>query len=435
MSTDIPGIPEPRTARTAPTWEVELLISGVAVFAMLQLPGWLDDRLLALTPRLDWNWQQVVLLTYLYLKSAAVVLAITFALHLGLRATWIALVGMDSVYPGGVRADKLRMGPVQRETETDLAQGSDKVIERADNRASVVFAIGVMVATMIAGIMLAVVLACLVTFIVSKLSGIHADLYLWAMWLVCGLLAPLLIAGLVDHFLGARLTRGGFWHRVLLGVFGAYRRLGLGRSSNWIYSLLASHGGERKALAIQMVLMLAVLSGVGLSVAAMRTPERLGNYAGFPSQRGENRILRAHYDDQRDPAHDDALPYIPSAVADGSYLALTVPYQPSRDEPAMRRTCAHAAAIVDRRQRADARLACLQALHAVTLDGEPVAGLQYEIASDPRAARPALLAMIDIRALPPGRHELHVARPPRADRDKDDKDDPDPGYHRIVFWR
>ena len=44
------------------------------------------------------------------------VLAVTFALHLLLRAQWIALVGMDSVYPQGVRLDKLRMGPIQRGT-------------------------------------------------------------------------------------------------------------------------------------------------------------------------------------------------------------------------------------------------------------------------------------------------------------------------------
>ena len=46
MSDDPHALPR----RTTPTWEVELLISGVAVFAMLQLPGWLDDRLFALLP-------------------------------------------------------------------------------------------------------------------------------------------------------------------------------------------------------------------------------------------------------------------------------------------------------------------------------------------------------------------------------------------------
>lgn len=80
-------------APTARTWEVELLISGVAVFAMLQLPGWLDDGMFALSPRLNDDWQIVVKLSYFYAKSAAVVLAVTFALHLLLRAQWIALVG------------------------------------------------------------------------------------------------------------------------------------------------------------------------------------------------------------------------------------------------------------------------------------------------------------------------------------------------------
>ena len=52
----------------------------------------------------------------------------------------------------------------------------------------------------------------------------------------------------------------------------------------------------------------------------------------------------------------------------------------------------------------------------------------------PRTDRPALLAMIDVRELPRGRHEIRIARPPRSDR-KPDKDKPDPGYDVIPFWR
>ena len=58
---------------------MELLISGVAVFAMLQLPGWLDDRYFALRPRFDGSWEMPLMMTYLYLKGAAVILAITRA--------------------------------------------------------------------------------------------------------------------------------------------------------------------------------------------------------------------------------------------------------------------------------------------------------------------------------------------------------------------
>ena len=73
--------------RTTATWEVELLISGVAVFAMLQLPGWLDDVIFALEPRLGEDWRQILILAYIYAKSAAMILATTFVLHLLLLST------------------------------------------------------------------------------------------------------------------------------------------------------------------------------------------------------------------------------------------------------------------------------------------------------------------------------------------------------------
>src|SRR5690606_17387470 len=145
--------------RTTPTWEVELLISGVAVFAMLQLPGWLDDRMFALEPRLDEDWRIVLALSYFYAKSAAVVLAATFAMHLMLRAQWIALVGVHSVYPQGIRLDRLRMGPIQRSIETERQGTTEAAIERADNRSSVAFAIGVSVALIIASV--CVIFCCL----------------------------------------------------------------------------------------------------------------------------------------------------------------------------------------------------------------------------------------------------------------------------------
>lgn len=99
----------------------------------------------------------------------------------------------------------------------------------------------------------------------------------------------------------------------------------------------------------------------------------------------------------------------------------------------MRKTCTQAKGLTGG-GLAMARRGCLDALHAVTLDGAPLSDLRYEIASDPRTDRPALLAMIDVRSLAKGRHELRVARPPRVGR-APDPDNPDPGFHRIVFWR
>ena len=422
---------DPRLARVAPTWEVELLISGVAIFAMLQLPGWLDDRMFALEPQIDSDWRTVLLLCYFYAKSAAVVLAITFAAHLLLRAQWVALMGMHSVYPQGVRLDKMRIGPIQRAIEAVEPDTTVDVIERADNRASVLFAIGVSVALLIAfmcvffcgALVLVNLLLQTIGWDINPMNVMTAAFAL--------LMLPILAAGMFDQARGARLQRDGLAHRLLSATLRFYIRIGMGRRNNHVLAVLTSNGGERRMMALVIGVMLAALIGVIATYKAMQTSSPIGSYGLFPDAR-EFEIDAAHYDDQRDATRADAVPYIDSMVVDGPYLRLTVPYEPRRDGPAMR-TCKQPAD-ANPVQQAQALLTCLQGVRSVLLDGQPMKGLRYEIASDPRTVRPALLAMIDVRALAPGRHELLVGRPldPGSGRDRKD---PTYRHYRIVFWR
>ena len=99
---------------TTPTWEMELLISGVTVFALLQLAGLLDQAYLALRPKLDVDWDSLTRLLFAYSKMSVLTLAVAFVLHLILRAHWIALVGMNSIYPDGVRWDRLKIGAIKQ---------------------------------------------------------------------------------------------------------------------------------------------------------------------------------------------------------------------------------------------------------------------------------------------------------------------------------
>lgn len=419
-------------ARTTPTWEVELLISSVAVFAMLQLPGWLDDRMFALEPRIGSEWRAVLLLSYLYSKSAAVVLAVTFAIHLLLRAQWIALVGMHSVYPHGVRLERLRMGPIQRAIEEERPVSTADAIERADNRASVLFAIGVSTAFIIGFVCIFFCGSLLLVNLLAQAFGWPVDPLKLMAGVFALVMVPFATAGFIDHAHGARLHPDGIAHRLVAATLRFYTRIGMGRRNSEIVALLTSNGGEQRMMAVVVGIMLVALGGVGAAYAAMGSSAMIGSYALFPDS--ERRELHSeHYDDQRNPARDAALPFVQSSVVNGPYLKLVVPYRPNRDEPAMRRQCAQASGL-EGEALATTRLACLQALHGLVLDGKPLADLQYEIASDPRTDRPALLAMIDVRALAPGRHELRVARPPRGDR-KADKDKPDPGFDAIPFWR
>jgi hypothetical protein len=142
-------------------------------------------------------------------------------------------------------------------------------------------------------------------------------------------------------------------------------------------------------------------------------------------------LAAAHYDDQRDPLRSPAVPFIRSAEVDGNYIRLTVPFRPGDDIPAMQRECTAVAKIEDTDGRAAAALRCLAARHPVTLDGKPLAGLHYDAGSDARTDRPALVAMIDVRALAPGRHEIAVARAPGRDEGTPKSSD----AWIIPFWR
>ena len=415
---------------TTPTWEVELLISGVAVFAMLQLPGWLDDRYFSLLPRFDNGWHTPLFMTYVYLKGAAVLLAITFALHLLLRAQWIAQVGMHSVFPDGIRWERLRIGPVARDIEQRRYGSAEASIERADNRATVVFAIGVMLASSL--LLLAFLLPALFALVVAALLllGIDFDPSLLFPITALAFLLPALLAQSLDRRFGQRLAGGGFLHGLLSRILGLYSRFGLmSRSSNPVFSLLSSHGGEARAMILTLVILTATMTGVAVSSVALERPTAFGSYAAFPALADDSRTVDAsHYDDQRDFAHDEPAAYIQTAVVVGPYLRLVVPYDPKRDPDAMR-----GCRIPDGKEdaRAVAQLACLQSLHGVMLDGKQLPGLQYELGSDARTDRPALVAMIDVRALGPGRHELRVARPAKSGKKHKD----DPGFDRIPFWR
>lgn len=409
---------------TTPTWEVELLISGVAVFAMLQLPGLLDDAIFAVSPRFGPAWAQPIEVMYMYLKTAAVILAATFSIHLLLRAHWIALVGLHSVFPDGVRSERLRMGPLQRAADERHAPGRDELIDQADNRATVVFAIGVMMAMML--LMVSLLVALLFGLLLLLLLAVGAPVDNALVFALSAMLvvAPFGIASVVDRRWGARLAPEGLAARGLSRLFRFYRAIGFGRGNNAM-ALLASHGGQRRAMLLVMAVFFPIMFSVVLGLKTLRHPESFGNYGKFPGAAAAGTVDAAHYDAMRTPSRDPAVPFIQDAVVVGPYMRLVVPFLPGRDDVAMREACPDA--VADDK----AALACLQRLHAVALDGKPLAGLHYDAGSDARSDRPALVAMIDVRALSPGRHELRIARTDASARERAAGETD----YVIPFWR
>ena len=426
------GEPVPRLpGRTTPTWEMELLLSGATVFTLWQVAGWLAPFMAELLPRLDAQLGMISGVLYIYLATAVIMLGLAFALHLALRAYWVGLVGMHSVFPAGLRPDRLRAGPVAREVLQQRWVDMDTAIERADNRATVVFGLGVGVAAIVLPITLMVAAVYGLTLAGCWLAG-RLDLVPLLFLVGVGVaLAPFFLATLLDRWRGVRLTPGGRLRRTLAACFGLYARMGMSREANPLVALYASHVGERRSSFVVMGMLLASVMLATYSLNWQRNDLGPGSYGRFPESAAglPGTVDGEHYASMQEPGESPGSPFLPAPVLRGRYAPLVVPFVPATHR---RHLAACEAGLPE--DRAEARLAlldCYAALHEVKLDGQPLP-VKPDFHLDPSRDLRGLVYMLPLADLPPGRHELEIRMP--DPREPGSKAKP-PRPERIPFWR
>ena len=420
--------PNTLSPRTTPTWELELLVFGATIFGLLQLPELLDHayaRALNLSPR---DYVGMVSPLWMYAKFALITLLVTFIVHLCLRGYWVALVGLDSVYPGGIRWDRVEPTPLAAASARRQDPSMPGLIERADNRASRVFGVGFGFA-MIMLMPVALVVVCLgLGLVVDAVAGPgHAG---WVFGIVlAALMLPWAAARLLDKRIGARLDPDSGLGRKLVAVLGFYGRIGMGRGSNPLVALFVSHEGRLRAVTAAMLVTVPVLGFLLAQMVLVRGNLPLGFFVGLEVEdpTSPNASMAAFYSENAssDPAMLP-LPRIRSRVATGPYLELFVPFLPRHHGPAMEATCPTALAVAREPQATRARLDCLAEMTGLQLDGKPLR-ITLDASSDAATGQPGMLAMVPIARLAAGRHELSLLSPARPGRT--------PKRYRIAFWK
>src|SRR5262245_61517168 len=111
----VPAAAEPERRRgllSGQLWELEMVIAGAVVFALVQLSQAMDAGFDRLAPHLPTGGlAALVLLTY-YSKGILYALIACFLLNVAARAYWAGLLGLDAVFPEGIRWERLRYGPI-----------------------------------------------------------------------------------------------------------------------------------------------------------------------------------------------------------------------------------------------------------------------------------------------------------------------------------
>lgn len=427
--------PDAIPARTTPTWEMELLLSGATVFGLLQLPTTLTEQTEPLLARLGADLVQFAGMLLAYLLMALYALIGTFVLHLTIRGLWIAVVGMRSMFPEGPDFERLKSGPLARETMRRTLPSLDQIAERLDNRATTVFALG---AITVVGLLMPVLMV--LPALLVGLSGYPQWMWPTMLTVLFVLVAPAFVAYSIDQLWGRHIRQDSRTAQFLSAIMRLYQRL-QPPAVAVLLTTLNTRIGTRKTMTMYLGALLLLSVVVVVSISWRRNGVPSGADALIPTQASNGlAILPEHYDDQRRGADLVRLvPYLDSAVLAGDWLRLVVPHDDGRVGDVVRRVCPpdstapsppNVAATLDSGDQIGL-LDCYAELLAVRVDGQLLKlRPEFHMAAESRIR--GVIYMIDARDLGRGRHVVSIAQwPKRRNRDADTK----PASWRIPFWK
>jgi hypothetical protein len=404
------------------TWEMELLISGGVVFTLMQLPPVLERGFQRLEPNVGGAAEIALIVGYLYGSGILYALIAAFLLHLAARAYWIGLLGLEAVYPHGVRWDNLpQMGPVTLRTVRDLLPSLRSMIVRVDAFCDVIFAFTFQV-----------VFLFLYSIVLTLVSGVIAwllSLLLRGDWVVeiilvlmFGYALTLSVLTWIDKTRGARLEPQGWTARAIRRMARlSYRSLFGSLFASVSYVLLSN---RRRSLGLYWGIFIGIgVLAIAISQLRLQTSSLLlpGDLVATP----DREIQPLFYEDQWPEEAISREPSIQSDVISDPYVKLFLPYMPRRHDPIFAERCPNPRT----------RLDCLPGLYQVKLDGRPIPGLTFHLATHPKSGARGFQAYIPTRGLPPGSHLLRIEplpRPPNRLRAKLGIKPPQPSF--IRFW-
>lgn len=413
------GVPD-----TSPTWELELLISGAVLFALFQVPSFLNGFFVRVEPHATTEMLAALLLVQIYVKAIIYALIASFVVHLIARAYWVGLVGLHSVFPNGVRWEKFKSGPVTLEVYRARLMSLPAIISRTDNFCSVIFSFAFLLVLLFAFTVAVTGTYSIVAYLVSRffLGGRNTQTIFIAL---AGLTAAIpAVTAMIDRRFGARLSPRS---QSVLRRFVIYGFRGTAQGViSPIFIPLITNVGRGKIVAIFYFALFGIL-GVVIAERLARNDQLSLNSYDFYSSSNRFGVDYRLYESQRSPDEMYArLPSIQSDIVTGRYVKLFIPYIPRRHNAMVAKTCPTLHPIQSRGLQlggdtpvpdslAIPVLECLARIHDVTLDGAPRHDLQFRFYEHPASGIKGIITYIPADSLTPGQHVIMVRQVPSAD--------------------
>lgn len=392
------------------TDELELIISGISLLALLALPGWLFEQWVKLELHAEGQRHLLLSLAFQLASGLSMTLAGAFLLHLAVRAYWVGLIGLKAAFPAGIRWEAIRsIGPITREYHRRTVVDLESAIDAADRVASIVFALVSLVALSVFWIGVLLALLTLLAIGVSALfdTRLEPSAEIGAMGFVALFMLVVLPQLILDNaWLSRRLSESQSpapWRRRLVEILVRLQSVLIPQRLVLPVQLSLESNMPRWGFTLVFLLLVGGSALLGrVQENAVREFALVSSYAYFGDADADEGLRSAHYENLRSP-HDvlARVPMIPADMVADGHLRLFLPYLPDRDNASLRARCAAA------EQRAQ-RQSCLAGLWQVEIDGKAVGLGEFLLAERRDLGQRGLQGYLSLAGFAPGRHELRV---------------------------
>lgn len=399
------------------TDELELIVSGLFAFALLTAPGRVFDRWATNSVHVEGLFDYALMFGFIIAFGLSYSLAFAFIVHLAIRGYWIALIGLKSTFPDGIRWDRIPlMGAVSqafyRERVGDLA----RTIDRADRAASILFAMAILIALSMLWVGIIATLLILFSGLLGQLFDDSDRAVKLILLITYGFfMGVTLLPFLLEKAIAYRQRSGVASPRMERSVRMLLRVLGFFVPQRLIVSVqmtLQSNLNRKGFMPVYFaVIFLTSILG-SLQVAQSSRFAMLHRYDVLTTAAVNQGMVSAHYESMRSE-HDRLLlyPMIPSDRISEVHLRLFLPHLPKRDNALAREQCngLRGGRNLETKQAAGTLAhACIGAFWTITLDGETVPLDDFIPIERRDLELRGLVGYIPIADLVPGRHDLEV---------------------------
>lgn len=393
------------------TDELELIISGLTVFALFALPDAMLSAWFRMQVHVEGDLVDILRTVFLFASGLSYALGLTFVAHLVVRAYWVGLIGLKSVFPSGIRWDRTHtMGPIGRDYFKRWLPDIDTAIDRADRVASIIFALASLVGILVVWVAVLIAILTGLAALVKLAIGLSDRS---TGWILAGAAMSMVALSLVNWMLDV-------WYAAKRPALQANPRFRAGletsiRVANAISPqrlilpvqlTLQSNLPARRFLAGFMIAVLLIpLAGAATALARIKFAP-VNSYAFFTDDMAETALRSAYYETLRS-ADDEALwlPMIQSDRIAESHLRVFLPHLPGRDNAVLAAVCPPPAG--ETRDRS-AVAHCLGSVWRVRLDGQDQPMTDFVPAERRDLGLRGLQGYLPLAGMMPGRHELEV---------------------------